>query len=110
MLNPEVKDATLGVAYASGMETMGERLRRLRIARGYTQPEFAKLVGVTKGAVSQWEDGSTKNLKLTVLAKVLEVLGTDLKYLVWGESRAPSGPGGGGSASKPLRRPSGSEN
>lgn len=109
MLNRQVKDATPVGPYALLMETMGDRLRRLRVARGYTQPEFAKLVGVTKGAVSQWEDGSTKNLKLEVLAKVLDVLGTDLKYLVWGEHRSPSSPGGG-NASKSPRRASGSEN
>lgn len=102
MLNRMVKDAVLKVAYAHLMETMGERLRRLRVARGYTQPEFAKLVGVTKSAVSQWEDDSTKNLKLTTLARVLDVLGTDLQYLVWGEHRAPGGSG----SPKPARRAS----
>lgn len=91
MLNLHVKDAVPIVPYAVPMETMGERISRLRIARGMTQPEFAKLVGVTKSAVSQWEGGSTKNLKLTTLARVLDVLHTDLQYLVWGESRAPSG-------------------
>jgi transcriptional regulator with XRE-family HTH domain len=91
MLNPQVKDAVPQVSYAGRMETMGDRLKRLRIARGYTQPEFAKLVGVTKSAVSQWEDDSTKNLKLTTLARVLDVLGTDLQYLVWGEKRGPAG-------------------
>lgn len=100
MLNRQVKDAVLKVSYAVLMETMGDRLKRLRVARGLTQPEFAKKVGVTKSAVSQWEDGSTKNLKLEVLALVLEVLNTDLQYLVWGEDRAPAG-------GKVLRRRSG---
>ena len=100
MLNRKVKDAVPKLAYAQLMETMGERLRRLRVARGYTQPEFAKLVGVTKSAVSQWEADSTKNLKLPTLARVLEVLGTDLQYLVWGENRGPSGSG----SSKAPRR------
>jgi transcriptional regulator with XRE-family HTH domain len=88
------------------METMGERLKRLRVARGYTQPEFARLVGVTKSAVSQWEDDSTKNLKLTTLARVLDVLGTDLQYLVWGENRAPASTPPG---AKPFRRRHSSE-
>lgn len=96
MLNPQVKDAVPRGHYAKSMdsitpETMGDRLKRLRIARGLTQQEFAKLVGVTKSAVSQWEADSTKNLKLPVLAKVLDVLNTDLQYLVWGENRAPAG-------------------
>lgn len=94
MLNLEVKDACRQVSYAMSMETMGERLKRLRVARNYTQAEFAKLVGVTKSAVSQWEADSTKNLRLPILARVLEVLGTDLQYLVWGENRAPAGSDG----------------
>jgi transcriptional regulator with XRE-family HTH domain len=98
MLNLEVKDAVPEVSYAGCMETMGDRIRRLRIARGLTQPEFAKLVGVTKSAVSQWEDGSSKNLKLPTVARVLEVLNTDLHYLVWGESRGP-----GAGSKKTLR-------
>ena len=106
MLNRLVKDAVPAGNYAQSMEakpheTMGERLKRLRVARGFTQPEFAKLVGVTKSAVSQWEDDSTKNLKLPVLARVLDVLGTDLQYLVWGENRAPAGTSPG---AKPQRR------
>lgn len=106
MLNLHVKDAVPAVAYAGIMETMGDRLRRLRVARGLTQPEFAKLVGVTKSAVSQWEDDSSKNLKLAVLARVLDVLNTDLKYLVWGEAR---GPGGAPGPSTRVRRRGGSE-
>lgn len=102
MLNRLVKDAVPAGHYAKSMETMAERLKRLRVARGYTQLEFAKLVGVTKSAVSQWEGGSTKNLKLTVLAKVLDVLATDLQYLVWGENRAPIGSPPAGA--KPRRR------
>lgn len=97
MLNRLVKDAVPARPYADCMEsaeideTMGERIKRLRSARGLTQPEFAKLVGVTKSAVSQWEDGSTKNLKLPVVAKVIQVLDTDLAYLIWGNRRAPTG-------------------
>ncbi len=105
MLNRKVKDAGRPVAYARHMETMGERLKRLRVARGLTQPELAKLVGVTKSAISQWEDGSTKNLKLSILARVLDALGTDLQYLVWGENRAPNGPA---PSNRPRRRFSGS--
>lgn len=107
MLNRLVKDAVPARLYAKSMdsdETMGERIKRLRGARGMTQPEFAKLVGVTKSAVSQWEDGSTKNLKLPVLAKVLQALDTDLAYLIWGDRRAPTGER---PAKPPHRRSSG---
>ena len=109
MLNSLVKDAVPACPYAVRMEIMGDRIKRLRVARGLTQPEFAKLVGVTKSAVSQWEDGSSKNLKLETLARVLHVLNTDLPYLVWGESRSPPGGGGsGGAIPKRLLRSRGS--
>jgi transcriptional regulator with XRE-family HTH domain len=105
MLNLEVKDAVQEVAYAyNRMETMGDRIRRLREARGLTQEQFGKLVGVTKSAISQWEGGSTKNIKLATFLLVLEVLHTDANYLI-------SGPGGPSSSGRhrALRPPKSSE-
>lgn len=88
MLNMLGKYAVQTVAYADqAMETMGDRIRQLRKARNLTQEQFAKAVGVTKSAVSQWEDGSTKNLKLATFLLVLEVLNTDAEYLIWGPDR-----------------------
>lgn len=102
MLNLQVKDAVPVVCHAaSGMETMAERIKRLRVAQGFTQEGFGKAVGVTKSAVSQWEDGSTKNIKLSTFLRVLDVLHTDANYLIWGENRAPVG---GGAASKRVVR------
>lgn len=102
MLNPQCKYAVPTIAYAAHvMETMGDRIKRLREAKHLTQPALAKLVGVTKSAVCQWELGATANLKLAPLAKLLTVLGTDLPYLVWGERRAPSNePPSAGSAGR----------
>jgi len=37
---------------------VGKRLRELRTARGLTQAEFGKLIGVGKSAVSQYESGA----------------------------------------------------
>jgi transcriptional regulator with XRE-family HTH domain len=94
MLNLEVKDAVHSVPYALRMETMGDRIRQLRSARNMTQDQLAKAVGVTKSAVSQWEDGSSKNLKLPTFLLVLEVLGTDANFLIFGPDRAPAGTSG----------------
>ena len=71
------------------METMGDRIRSLRRARGLTQAELAKLCGVTKSAVSQWEGGSTSNIKLQALLALLAALHTDVPYLLYGPDRAP---------------------
>ncbi len=37
--------------------TINEKLRELRLARGYTQGAVAAAVGVTRGAVTLWESG-----------------------------------------------------
>lgn len=106
MLNPLVKDAGPVVAYASRMETMGDRIRQLRVARGLTQPELAELCGVTKSAVSQWEDGSTTDIKLIPFLKLLDTLKTDGRYLVYGEDRGPA-PVAETSSMGRFRRPGG---
>lgn len=103
MLNLGVKDAVSHGAYAvPPMETMGDRIRRLRIARGYTQQGLAEMCGVTKSAVSQWEGGSTANIKLKSFLKLIDALHTDADYLIWGEARSPDGdPGSSGRYRRP---------
>ena len=71
------------------METMGDRIRQLRQARGLTQREIAEACGVTPSAVSQWESNLIDNIKLQPFLSLLEVLGTDPQYLLWGAARAP---------------------
>lgn len=93
MLNSAVKDAGLIVAYApSTMETMGDRIRRLREAQNLTQTELGELCGgVTRSAVSQWEDGSTTDIKLKQFLALCDALKTDPHYLVFGPDRQPEG-------------------
>jgi DNA-binding XRE family transcriptional regulator len=106
MLNTQVKDAVPTSTYAFGcMETMGDRIRQLREARGLTQQQLGALVGVTKSAVSQWEDGSTKNLKLETFLRVCEVLQTDAEYLIWGPDRGAATRGVGKRVWKPKPAP-----
>lgn len=38
---------------------LGQRLRELRRASGLTQTELAKLLGISQGAVTNWEKGKT---------------------------------------------------
>jgi transcriptional regulator with XRE-family HTH domain len=91
MLNFEVKDAQPLTPYAYlPMETMGDRIRTLREARRLTQEQLGKEVGVSKGAVSQWENGSTKNIKLGTFLALLGVLRTDYEYLIYGPERGPN--------------------
>jgi transcriptional regulator with XRE-family HTH domain len=40
-------------------DDIGSRIRAARSARGLSQEQLAELIGKTKGAVSQWEQGTT---------------------------------------------------
>ncbi len=57
------------------METFGQRLKRLRIEKGIGQIELAKMIGVGKSIISQWElDRCEPTLsKLVSLSRFFEV-------------------------------------
>lgn len=57
-----------------------------------TQEQLGKRCGVTKSAVSQWEVGSTSNIKLQVFIRLCEALHTDPHYLIFGPERGDSPP------------------
>jgi DNA-binding transcriptional regulator YiaG len=77
-------------AYASPMETMGDRIKLLRESRKLTQAELGKLCDVTGSAVSQWETGLTANIKLRTFLLLAHALRTDFEFLVYGPDRKPT--------------------
>ena len=88
MLELNFKDAVGRLPYAlTHMETMGQRIKRLREARRWTQSQMGDLVGVTVSAVSQWELDQTENVKLVPFLRLAKVLETDPYYLVFGPER-----------------------
>ena len=54
---------------------MAEKIRRMRIARGYTQERLARQLGLTPAAVSKWECGQALP-DITVLGPLAATLGT----------------------------------
>jgi transcriptional regulator with XRE-family HTH domain len=85
-------------------ETMGTRIRTLREAKGLTQAQLAEKVGVTKGAVSAWETGYAKNLRLQTFLRLLDVLGVSKpEYLIWGTDRNRSGQASVGPKKPPAK-------
>jgi transcriptional regulator with XRE-family HTH domain len=74
------------------METMGDRIRTLRQARGLSQSMLAEKLGVTTGAVSHWESGNTQNIKIPTFLKLCSELGTTPHYLALGPNQRPSPP------------------
>lgn len=68
---------------------LGNRIKKAR--GGLSQDAVAKAVGVTRAAVSQWENGSTKDLKLSNIFKLARVLKKNAEWLGTGEG--PEEPG-----------------
>lgn len=96
-----VNDGILAVArsYVPMDETKGERIKRLREARGLTQPALARLLtsmgapsSLTKAAVAKWENGDTIDMKNETFILLAQALGTDPQYLLWGQDRTPPEP------------------
>lgn len=59
---------------------IGNRIKEARKSMGLTQEELAKLVGVTKGAIANYENG-TSHPKESILYKLIDVFGCDANYL-----------------------------
>ena len=74
----------LAVPKATGEETIGSRIARLRREKGMTQTELADLLGVSQPVVSDYENGAIKLSGETIvqLARILgasadEILGLE---------------------------------
>ena|SRR5688572_13494453 len=90
MLNAAVNDGlrTKPLLF-SPMETMGDRIKMLREAKGLSQAGLAAELDLTRATVHQWENGNTKDIKLANFLRLVEFLGTDPAYLIWGPERRP---------------------
>jgi transcriptional regulator with XRE-family HTH domain len=67
------------------------RIRAARLARGLTQGQLARAVGVTRSAVAQWETARAGQLGGN-LARIAEALGTSAGYLLGGELEKGAAP------------------
>lgn len=60
---------------------MSDTIRELREKAGISQGELAKAMGVTQGAVSQWENGMS-HPKIPLLKRLAETLGVTVDELI----------------------------
>ena len=63
------------------MSTVGGRIQAARLSKGLTQEQLAKAIGVSKGAISQWEANTIENLKAPHLMKLSEALEVSARWL-----------------------------
>lgn len=79
------------------LETLGDRIRQARTARNMTLEEVGEICGVSAAAVSQWESGTTKDLRLPSFMRLCAYFGLDPWTTVFGpegdqEQRVPGAP------------------
>ena len=63
------------------MKTLGEKIKILRLEHGWSQPDLAKRVGVSKGMISIWENNINEP-KATYLRRLAIELETSADYLL----------------------------
>jgi transcriptional regulator with XRE-family HTH domain len=61
---------------------IGERIKRQRLRRGYTQTELAERSGVKQSLISRLEGGTRDNPSADVLRRLATTLGCTTDYLV----------------------------
>lgn len=65
---------------------MSAKIKQLRLNRGMTLEDVAKIVGVGKSTVRKWETGMIANMKRDKIALLAKALGTTPAYLMdWKE-------------------------
>ncbi|MDB0600276.1 helix-turn-helix transcriptional regulator [Tenacibaculum maritimum] len=57
--------------------SIASKIKELRIVKGYSLKNLSDLLGVSKSAVQQYENGSTKPSNI-VLKEIASVLGADI--------------------------------
>jgi SOS-response transcriptional repressor LexA len=70
------------------MKTSGDRIRHIREELELSQEAFGRHMGVSKAAVSQWENGDTKNLRPANLFAIQNFTGYSAEWIATGAGNA----------------------
>ncbi len=63
------------------MEGLGERIKYLRLERGYSQPQLALLLGVSNAVISFWEN-DVNEPKASYIKALAQILSVSADYLL----------------------------
>lgn len=64
-----------------------DRLKELRTLKGYSQSEFADLIGLSKSAISMYEQGN-RTPDLPILESIADFFNVDINYLIGKENNS----------------------
>jgi transcriptional regulator with XRE-family HTH domain len=70
------------------MATVGERIKQVREALGWTQEKLADEARISKGFISEVENKG-KNISLDLLVRIATATGASVQYLATGEGHDP---------------------
>lgn len=65
---------------------IGARIKNARVAKGLTQEELGKVVGVQKSAIAKYEKGRVVNIKRSTLLKLASALNISPTQLMFEET------------------------
>ena len=66
----------------SDVKETGERIRRLRKEKGWTQTDLGNRIGVQNSAIAKYENGRVPNLKRSTIKALADALGVNPSYLM----------------------------
>ncbi len=69
---------------SSPQQTVGMRIRELRLARGMTQDQLAAACDVSRSAVAQWETDRAGQLRGNI-TRIADALATTVEHVLQGE-------------------------
>lgn len=67
------------------MESIGERIKRLREERDLKASDVAKITGIAQSYLSEIETGKRNNPSADVLKKLADYFNTSIDYIIGGE-------------------------
>ena len=70
---------------------IGNKIKSARIAKGMTQEELGKQLGVQKSAIAKYENGRVVNIKRSTLKKISDILDIRASELIFEEQKQPTG-------------------
>ena len=61
---------------------MGERIKALRVEKGWSQEELGRMVGLQRAAINKYEKGNVENMKRSIIKKMSELFEVSPSYLM----------------------------